>query len=233
MRRPLAALLLALTAPLALAGTDELARGAREHVLEKAAAAGFADAAVVLKVIGDTPADCPGPVAVEPVDTRFLTRMKFAATCDAAGWRDEFIVRGELSARVVVATERIAAGRPIASGEVDLGQRTLGSLENATSALDEVVGQSSRRAVRPGQIVDPRWLAEPVLVRRGANVAIIATNGLVRVTTIGEALGAGREGDIIDVRNVASGRVIRARVTANETVEPADIPGASLPQSGR
>lgn len=233
--RPLAALLLAFACPVVAvaAVTDEVAREARRHLLDEAATAGLVDTAVALKVVGDG-ATCAAPLDIEPVDTRFLTRMKFAAICSAApGWRKEFIVRGELSARVVVATARIAAGRPVGPGDVALEKRTLASIEGATSALDAVVGQASRRALRAGQVIDRHWLAQPVLVQRGANVAIVATNGPVRVTTTGEALATGREGDVIDVRNATTGRVIRARVTALDTVEPADLPVAPIPQSAR
>lgn len=233
-------ILFVLAAPGVLAASpvaEAVARAAREHLLEEADRAGLSDPVVTLQVRADARgrAVCSGVLEVEVVDARHPTRMRFAATCrNGESWRDEFVVRGELSAQVAVATAQIKAGRPIAAAEIALERRAVTSPEAVSSSLDAVVGLASRRALRAGQVVDRRTLAEPILVQRGAAVAIVARNGPVQVTTAGEALAPGRAGDIVEVRNIASGRVIRARVTASNVVEPADmVPMAPSPQSVR
>ena len=134
---------------------------------------------------------------------------------------------------MIVATARVPTGQPIGAGDVALARHALRALDAATSDLDAVVGRSSRRALRAGQVVEPRSLAEPLLVRRGAEVSIVAKNGPVLVTTAGEALASGRDGDVIDVRNARTGRVIRARVTARDTVEPAELATDVMPHFPR
>lgn len=224
----------AFVAPAGAADDGELARGARAHLLDAAAAAGLDDVELTLRVAGTHALPCSGPVEVVPLDTRHLSRMKFAARCTAAPQRRiEFVGRAELAARVVVATARVPAGQPIAAGEVALARHALRALDTATSDLDAVVGKSSRRALRAGQVVEPPWLAEPLLVRRGAEVSIVAKNAAVSVTTTGRALAGGRDGDLVDVRNATTGRVIRARVTALDTVEPAELATDVMPHFPR
>ncbi len=220
--------------PAQAADDDALERAARAHLLDAATTAGLDDLELALRVVRADAPVCDGPLEIEPLDTRHLTRMKFAARCASApDRREEFVVRAELAARVVVATARVPAGQPIGAGEVALARHALRALDAATSDLDAVVGKSSRRALRAGQVVEPRSLAEPLLVRRGAEVSIVAKNGTVLVTTGGEALASGRDGDVIDVRNARTGRVIRARVTARDTVEPAELATDVMPHFPR
>jgi flagella basal body P-ring formation protein FlgA len=72
------------------------------------------------------------------------------------------------------------------------------------------------------------WLIAPVLVRRGEAVRILASRDQVEVSVAGVALANGANGAIVRVRNASSGNVIGARVIADGTVEPLDIP-VSMP----
>lgn len=198
---------------------------ARQMVLDNARQAGLAEPTLTLQLADSgraTPA-CPGPFLVEAVDTRHIGRMRFAAQCPDTGARTEFVVRARLSAQVVVVDNGLPAGQPIAAHDVSLARRTLDNAAEATSTLDEVVGQASRRPLRAGQVIDTRALIQPVLVRRNAAVRIVARNGPILVTAAGEALASGRLGDVIEVRNSTNGTVIRARVTARNEVAPADL----------
>ena len=80
------------------------------------------------------------------------------------------------------------------------------------------------RPLRPGQVLQKRLLAAPVLVKRGEVVVIEARSGPIQVTASGEALEPGRQGDVVRVRNVNTGKIIRARVVDTGTVQPADMP---------
>lgn len=221
----------------ALAASEEpVARAAREFLLDRAAQAGLVQPEVSLKLIaGDgAPLACATAPRVEALDTRHPSRMRYAAVCPASGARAEYVVRAELSAQVVVAPGGIAARRPIAGHEVTLERRPLAGSAEVTSDPEDVIGQSARRAIRAGQVVDRKLLVEPVLVRRGAAVRIVARNGPVLVTAAGEAMELGHAGDIVNVRNTTTGNVIRARVTGSNEVEPADMPiTPSAPQSAR
>jgi flagella basal body P-ring formation protein FlgA len=82
--------------------------------------------------------------------------------------------------------------------------------------------------MRAGELVRTRMLAATLLVRRDA-VAILVRSGPVEVRNAGEALEAGREGQVLRVRNSATGRVIRARVLGEGMVEPVQVDTPSAP----
>ncbi|HEX6734003.1 MAG TPA: flagellar basal body P-ring formation chaperone FlgA [Azonexus sp.] len=228
-RAALAGLLTA-ALPAAAASVDsQVALAAKQFLNEQAARAGWLDPQIETNVLpGNRSAlACRQPVKVVAVDTRYPGRMRFAASCPGTdAERREFVVRGEISAEVLVATAALPANRPIAAADLALERRDVAATPDALSDASVVVGQSSRRSLRAGQVLLKSMLVAPVLVKRGEAVRIVARTGPVEVTSVGEALEAGRGDDTVRVRNSTTGKVIRARVTASGTVEPVDLPQA-------
>lgn len=207
----------------------QVARSARQFLLAEAGRNGWSNAAVEVRVAGpnrELP-PCRAPLSVSPVDTRYPTRMRFAATCASDGWRREFVVRADISADVVVAATAIPANRVIAAADLMLERRSVSAAPDALSDPAAAAGHASQRPLRAGQIVPKNWLTAPLLFKRGAPVRIIARSGPIDISTDGEALEAGRLNEILQVRNVATGKVIRARAIDNTAVEPVDIPRPS------
>lgn len=221
----LAAALAAGSLPARADTAGDVLRAARQFLAAEAARTGLVEAQFTVEVSG-SPAKaqaCPKPVSVEPADTQFPSRMRFVASCAAAGWSETYTLRAEVSAQVVVAASQLNSGQPIVADDLRLERRTLMNLQDALSDPAALVGMASRRTLRPGQLVDRRALAPAVLVRRGATVTIVARNQGILVSSTGEATETGRRDDVIGVRNSATGRVIRARVTGANEVEPVGI----------
>jgi flagella basal body P-ring formation protein FlgA len=141
----------------------------------------------------------------------------------AGGWRYEFIVRAQISARVAVMASELAAGKVLADDDVLLERHDISSISDSIAAPQDAVGMSAKRALRTGEIVRKGLLSSPALVKRGEPVRIVARREEIEVSMAGEALDAGARGDLVRVRN-ASGTVIRARVTGAATVEPVSAP---------
>ena len=123
-----------------------------------------------------------------------------------------------------MAGRALPANQPLAAADLALERRDVSAVRDALSDIDAVEGLSGRRALKAGQVVQKGLLIEPLLVKRGALVRIVARTGPVEVSASGEALDAGRRGEIVRVRNVNTGKVIRARVAGDALVEPADMP---------
>lgn len=199
----------------------EVERAARTHLIDLVTTAGLRKPSVELTVLAREAVNpCTANAQIEPIDTRSVTRMRFEASCEDPEWRSEFVVRATISAEVVTAARSLRAGDVIDASSLALERREVTAPEDAISDPALVAGKTSRRALRSGQPVSRRWLIEPLLVRRGTNVAIVARNTGVEVQVAGEALAAGRRHEIIQVRNKTNGRVIRARVIDANTVEP-------------
>ncbi len=150
--------------------------------------------------------------------------MRFAATCPGDdGWRHEFVVRASITASVLVAAVALPAGHELTATDVVLAQRDVTNVSGTLTSPEAVLGMSSRRSARAGEVVRETWLVRSTLVHRGATVGIVARSGAIEVTAAGEALDAGARDAVIRVRNVSNGQIIRARVLGDTTVEPVEI----------
>lgn len=209
-------------------------QAAHEYVLRWADSRGLAEPEFELTVLhGNRPlAACPRAVTVEAADARQPSRMRFNAVCSGqGGWRYDFVVRAKVSARIALAANDMAAGKVIADEDVLLERHDISTVSDSVSDPQEVVGMSTKRSLRAGDILRAGALAAPMLVKRGDNVSIVATRDQVTVTMAGEAMDAGARGSLVRVRN-SSGNVIRARVTGAGTVQPADMPLDPNPRNG-
>jgi len=98
--------------------------------------------------------------------------------------------------------------------EVNIGKAPRGFY----NSLDEVLGQGAKRRVRAGQLIAPNLLTAPLLIRRGQQVTIVASQDGISASATGEALTNGREGEVIRVRNLGSQKVIEAQVVEEGVV---------------
>ncbi|MET0518964.1 MAG: flagellar basal body P-ring formation chaperone FlgA [Burkholderiaceae bacterium] len=212
---------------------DRVLEFARQALLAQAERDGLLEPQVELSLpAGKTRAaapPCPGDWEIEALELRQLNRLRLRARCPAlggnAGASQEFLLRGQLQATVLVAAAAVPAGRALGAADVELQPRDISNLPDVLSDSQALEGLSPRSSLRAGQVLQKRLLQAALLVRRGERVRIIADNGGIQVEAPGEALDAGARDAQIRVRNSSSGRIITARVRAPGQVEPADLPG--------
>jgi flagella basal body P-ring formation protein FlgA len=206
-------------------------QAAHDWLVEQADARGLAEPVFELKVNARLPQPlppCAQPLTVDAQQMRTLMRLRFAVICPGPdGWQRDWTVRATVSALVVVAARDVPANRPLESEDLAIERRKLVDLNGVVTIPEDAVAQSSSRALRAGQALHARWLSAPVLVRRGDNVTIRARSAGIEVSAAGEALEAGRQRQIVRVRNSTTGKVIRARVLEEGLVEPESMGGAS------
>jgi flagella basal body P-ring formation protein FlgA len=203
----------------------QIEQAARAELQRQMEASGLTEPQFDIAVVTTRAAPpCSQNVAIEPADTRSPQRMRFVARCpDTPGWRYEYIVRARVSAMVAIASSPVAANEPLSEPQVTIERRDISNIADPVSNPADVVGQISRRMLRPGDILRAGQLSSPVLVKRGDAVSMVARRDGIEVSTAGEALDAGGKGAMVRVRNASSGQVVRMRVTGPGTVEPIDI----------
>lgn len=198
---------------------------AREHLTQQAASAGLLEPLFEVTVVKSARVipPCARPVTIEAQDSRSLQRMRFVASCPVpGGWRYEMLARAVVTAKVVVTTAPLTANTPLQAGDMTLARRDVTLISDSVSSIPAVLGQSSRRSLRAGEVLREGQLASPVLVKRGSAVSIVAQREQIQVSMAGEAMDPGAAGEVIRVRNASSGTIIRARVLEAGLVEPAD-----------
>ena len=96
------------------------------------------------------------------------------------------------------------------------------ALGTSTSAMlgnrEAIVGKVARRTLLPGSPIPSSALANAKVVANGAKVRLVFEDGILAITAYGTALQAGSAGDVISVRNLASGLTISGTVQGDGSV---------------
>jgi flagella basal body P-ring formation protein FlgA len=117
----------------------------------------------------------------------------------------------------VVAAEPVPADEVIAAKQVRLETYDDFPLQNGIARnLEEVVGRVSRRPLRAELPVHLTDLSEPFQVHRGDLVQVTVISGAAQIDLDARAETAGRQGDVISLRNLRSDKVFRARVEGKQ-----------------
>lgn len=133
--------------------------------------------------------------------------------------RGSFTVKVHVNATVYVAAHRLNRGILLSERDLLAKEYDLASLRGLPeTAKEKLIGARLRHTIREGQIVTSDALEPVPLVRRGDAVVIVAKRGTLVVTAFGVARENGAMGEVVQVENLQSKRVVHARVKGNNTV---------------
>lgn len=139
---------------------------------------------------------------------------------EAASWLVYVAVKVAVNDTVLMATRPLARGQVLAPQHFAAARRDVGALP--PGYVSDATVASGKRLLQPvaaGTVLTQSMLEAPLLVRRGESVTIVARASGIEVRAAGTALADAAEGQVVDVRNVSSGRALRAVVVAPGVVE--------------
>lgn len=168
-------------------------------------------------LIGSTPTQaCAEPLQVrgEQTGEAPLGRQRVTLHCPTQpGWSLDYMAEVELYLPVLFASQALERGQTLEAGQLKRQEAALGKLSRGFyHRAEEVIGLGAKRRIRAGQLLTPALLGEALLVRRGQQVKIQASQDGIAASTLGEALENGQRGAVIRVRNLSSEKVIKAKV---------------------
>ena len=121
----------------------------------------------------------------------------------------------------LVARSAITAGKGIKPDEVESAiVEVFPYPRTADSPSAELAaGRMSRRMIRAGEVVNPSMLAVARDVERGDAVTVEVRSRAAKLRFEAKADSGGRAGDLVVVRNLATGRRFQGRISARGTVQ--------------
>jgi len=141
------------------------------------------------------------------------------------------VVSGRVFAltEVPVPTRRLLPGEVITQADLEWVQVHADRISGATVVdPSQIVGHSPRRPIRAGEPVRANDLLIAMTMKRGTVVTMVLETPQMLITTQGRAMEDGAEGDLVDVMNIASNRVVKATIVDPTTVS---VAAASAPLS--
>jgi len=140
-------------------------------------------------------------------------------------WVDGILVRTvSIPVRVSALYAVLVAARPIGRQEllvtdaVRVERREVNAGQEPLREIGAIQGWRAVRPIVPGEPILATMLELPPLVRRGEIVLLTIEGKGLRAVAQGEAREEGKAGQVIRVRNLASGREVYGQVEAERTV---------------
>ncbi len=128
-------------------------------------------------------------------------------------WSIYVPVRVRQEVEVAVLTRNLGRGATVDAESVTLQRLDTGQLGfGYFDRVEEVLGQTLRRAANAGTVLTPALVAIPPTVRRGEQVTLVAERNGIAIRASGRALADARTGDLVRVRNLSSERVVEGVV---------------------
>jgi len=152
---------------------------------------------------------------------------RFSAQVAAAGLVDEIRLSGRAQSveALPVLRNRVAPGEIIAASDVEWRQMPAGRYgSDYIERVEDMIGQTPRRALGMGQPVRSADLGRPEAVSRNALVTMIAAVPGMTITTTGRAIEGGSVGDVIQVTNLQSKKIIQGTIVAPNQVQVVTAP---------
>ena len=166
-------------------------------------------------------APCSQVVPYLPAGTRPLGRSRIGLRCTQGGvhWNVSVPVTVRLWGNALVVTASLPAGtvleaQHLSTAEVDLAERSDAALGDAAQAT----GRTLQRSLAAGEALRQGDLRARQLFSAGDTVRIVAVGPGYAVSSEGQALGAGLEGQAARVRT-EGGRIISGTATGGRRVE--------------
>jgi len=153
--------------------------------------------------------------------SRGATRQSVGVRCEGAvPWSLYVPVTIERPGQVVVAARPIPRGQVITEEDVRVAERDLGTLHRGyLTDPAQAIGQRAERDLPGDEALSPANLGKPNVIKRGAEITIVAADELLDVRVGGVALASGGIGDRIRVRNASSKRELDAVVVGEGIVQ--------------
>jgi flagella basal body P-ring formation protein FlgA len=131
-------------------------------------------------------------------------------------------VRQEILRDVLVTRRPLPRGHLLSREDVETRRMDVSGLPaDVISRWEDAVGKKIRRGVGPREVVRSDWLELPVLVDKGDRVVLVAEQGGLRVTALGEVKRKGRLGERIPVLNLGSNKAVFGHLVDARTVRVA------------
>ncbi len=125
----------------------------------------------------------------------------------------------EVTTGVVVTRRPLRRHQLITEGDIRIEERNLAGLpSHIITDYKEVLGRRTRRTINSNEVLRSDLIEFPPLVKRGDVVLIIAESDELRITALGKVKGKGHRGEMIEVINLDSNKLIYARVLDSNTV---------------
>jgi len=160
---------------------------------------------------------CENPIEItNKSGQRTSGKLTLKASCPSGKhWAIHIPIEVKTFSNVVVTNQPVFRGQSLSTDKLAIEERETNRLHRGYfSVMAQVAGSIAKRTLPAGKVIAPIAIVKPMLVNKGEKVLIEAANANISIKTSGIAQSGGSLGDLIQVKNEYSQRVIEGRITA-------------------
>ncbi len=116
------------------------------------------------------------------------------------------MVKVLLYADLPIATNTIKKGEKISKESYKIEEGMVERLSFPYISPEKIVGYVALKNIYPGTIIDLTYISRPYQVKRGEIVEVVLRRGAITITLKAQALENGNYGDMIQLKNLKSGK---------------------------
>ena len=167
---------------------------------------------------------CSNPLeAFQPTGSRMLGNTTVGVRCPGdTPWTLYVPVRVSLFDDIIVAARPVARNSLLQRNDLKISRRDLAQLHAGYySDIEQLIGKQVARNISINEAITTPLVKNPLAVKRGQRVSLVASTGGIEVRMAGEALADGATGERIKVRNLNSKRIIDGVVLTASIIQVA------------
>ena len=142
----------------------------------------------------------------------FVANGEVISAVPSTGHFDEMV-------EIPVLKREIRAGDIISENDVEIRDFSLAHTRTDTvTDMSALIGKVPLHNLSPSRPIREHEVASPSIIKKNAVVAMRYSSPGMEINATGEAMNDGAKGDVINVRNTASKKIIRAVIADSRTV---------------
>ncbi|MGD0849795.1 flagellar basal body P-ring formation chaperone FlgA [Bradyrhizobium sp.] len=165
--------------------------------------------------VGDVRLEASNTGALQPVSVRFEPRNgRFDISFEVSNENNTPAARLRFTGIAIetveaaVLTRNVERNDVLKSSDVVTERRPKAEVGSDAAVRSRALGMQMRKQLRAGQAIKVADLGKPDLVQRDDNVTLIFESAGLYLTIRGKAVDAGTEGDVVNVLNLQSKRIV-------------------------
>lgn len=162
-------------------------------------------------------APCNTPLDVRRTSTRRkMGRLTLKISCfDQKNWSLHVPLELKAYETVVIASQPIMRGQILSAGNITKEEREVTRLSQGYYSDPKLAfGSIAKRSIATNRVILPQFLTSPKLVNKGERITIKALSHGLSIKATGVALTDGSLGDLIQVKNSKTQRIVEGRISA-------------------
>ena len=158
---------------------------------------------------------CSQPLeAFESPNAKTIGNTTVGVRCDGdKSWKLYVPVKISVMQKVAVLSRGVARNTVISRSDFELQEKDISALHRGYySKPERLIGKISKTTLRSGTTLTPGHVENPLAIKKGSTVLIVADVSGIQVRMKGKALKSGEIGDWIQVQNLSSNRKIEGKI---------------------